>query len=468
MHGNLKELFGFVETPENLVNELIKMIPPEVFKDESSKWLDPGCGNGAITKCIVDNLTKELDKSIDEVCRNNVYMVETNPFFIPTLKAAFGVNANIYDDDFLLYSPETKFDVIVSNPPYNLNGLKTIPKKRRTTSKWTPIWHSFLNKSLDLLKEGGYMSIIVPASWLKYDESNMYNTLTQYKIHKMICYNSYESYKIFSKKVQIPCTMFVLQKIPTDFVIPIMDNVTGKYVEHRLSVPFRSIPMKNISILNKLAAYSERYGSLSKYIIVSPLPARKFVFKDESTHEYCYKNIKSCTLENGVPEMKYCWSKKPGPFHCLGLPKLVLAHSVYGFPYYDEEGLVGVANRGKFIFLGNNQYLKHLSVLLNLKTIKFLYTSTQYRMRFLDKSVYDFIPDFSIIPGFSFQNISDEYFCDFFQLSSVERKAILETKLYKKEPKIELEVGDLSILQNPVQEDEIETNERTERTSLIA
>ena len=75
-------------------------------------------------------------------------------------------------------------------------------------------------------------------------------------------------------------------------------------------------------------------------------------------------------------------------------------------------------------------------------------------MRFLDKSVYDFIPDFSIIPGFSFQNISDEYFCDFFKLSPVERKAILETKLYKKEPKIELEVGNISILQNPVREDE--------------
>ena len=392
------------------------------------------------------------------MCRENVYMVESNPFFIPNLKDVFGLNANIDDIDFLLYSSETKFDVIISNPPYNLNGLKTIPKKKRTANKWIPIWHSFLDKSLDLLNEGGYMCVIVPASWLKYDESNMYNTLTQYKIHKMICYNSYESYKIFSKKVQIPCTMFLLQKIPTDFVISIMDNVTEEYVDHRLSVPFRSIPMKNISVLNKLSAYSERYGSLSKYIIVTPLPARKFVFKDETTLEYCYKNIKSCTLENGIPEMKYCWSKKPGPFYCLGLPKLVLAHSVYGFPYYDEKGVLGVANRGKLIFLGNEQYLKNLFILLNLKSIKFLYSSTQYRMRFLDKSIYDFIPDFSNIPGFSFQNINDEYFCDFFQLAPVERKAILETKLYKNEPKIDLEVRDSLNLQNSIHENEIETS----------
>ena len=59
-------------------------------------------------------------------------------------------------------------------------------------------------------------------------------------------------------------------------------------------------------------------------------------------------------------------------------------------------------------------------------------------MRFLDKSIYDFIPDFENIPGFSFENICDEYFCDFFQLSSIERKAIVQTRLYKKEPKIEL------------------------------
>ena len=438
MHGNLKELFGFVETPEDLVNDLISLLPQDVFRDDSLKWLDPGSGNGAISKGIVDKLTKELNKPRDEICKNNIYMVETNPLFIPNLKETFGLNANIDDIDFLLYTPETKFDVIVSNPPYNLNGLKTLPRKKRSKTNWVPIWRSFLDKSLDLLKEGGYMCVIVPATWLKYDESNLYSTLTQYKIHKMMCYSSYESYKIFSKKVQIPCTMFLLQKNPTDFVLPIMDNVTGEYVEHRLSVPFRSIPMKNISILNKLSAYSERYGSLSKYIITSPLPARKFVFTDLYTQKYCYKNIKSCTLNNGVPIIKYCWSSKPGPFYCLGLPKLVLAHSVYGFPYYDESGLIGVANRGNLIFFGKNDYLKKLSILLNLKSIQFLYTSTQYRMRFLDKSIYDFIPDFENIPGFSFENICDEYFCDFFQLSSIERKAIVQTRLYKKEPKIEL------------------------------
>lgn len=440
MHGNFKELFGFVETPKKLVREMIKMLPPHLFRDEGLKWLDPGCGNGAISINIVENLTKELNKSVDEVCKNNVYMIENNPFFIPGLKDMFGLNANIDDIDFLLYTPRNKFDVIVSNPPYNLNGLKTLPKKRRSKANWIPIWRSFLDKSLDVLNEGGYMCVIVPATWLKYDESNMYTTLTQYKIHKMICYSSYESYKVFSKKVQIPCTMFLLQKKPTDFIIPIMDNVTGEYIEHRLSVPFRSIPMKNISILDKLSRYSERYGSLSKYIIISPLPARKFVFTSACTQEFCYQNIKNCTLNNGFPEFKYCWSSKPGPFHCMGLPKLILAHSVYGFPYYDEDGLIGVANRGKIIFLGNGDYLKKLSVVLNLKTIKFLYSSTQYRMRFLDKSIYDFIPDFSNIPGFSFENISDEYFCDFFELSSVERKAILETKLYKKEPKVEISI----------------------------
>ena len=79
-------------------------------------------------------------------------------------------------------------------------------------------------------------------------------------------------------------------------------------------------------------------------------------------------------------------------------------------------------------------------------------------MRFLDKSIYDFIPDFSNIHGFSFQNINDEYFCDFFQLAPVERKAILETKLYKNEPKIDLEVRDSLNLQNSIHENEIETS----------
>ena len=438
MHGNLKELFGFVETPDTLVKELVNLLPDDVFHDDSLTWLDPGCGNGAITKNIADTLTTNLCKSIVDVCKKNIYMIEYNPFFIPNLKSLFGLDANIIEEDFLLYSPMDKFDVIVSNPPYNLNGLKTIPKKKRGKNKWVPIWHSFLDKSLDILKENGYLCVIVPASWLKYDELNMYNTLTQYKIHKMICYNSYESYKIFSKNVQIPCTMFLLQKKPTDFIIPIMDNVTNRYVDYKLSVPFRSIPMKNISILNKLLLYSERYGSLSKYIITTPLPARKFEFNDEPTQSYSYKNIKSCKLNRGKPEFSYCWSKKPGPFHCLGLPKLILVHSVYGFPYYDEIGEMGVSERGKFILLGDKNYLKLLSTILNLKSLRYLFSSTQYRMRFLDKSIFDFIPDFNNIPGFSFETLTDNYLCNFFELSPLEKKSILETKLYKNEPQIYL------------------------------
>ena len=230
MHGNLKELFGFVETPDLLVKEMIKMLPTEVFSNDKLKWLDPGCGNGAISKEILKVLMENLNKSRDDICEKNIYMVESNPLLIPNLKDIFSLKANIDDIDFLLYSPEIKFDVIVSNPPYNLNGLKTIPKKKRDNKKWIPIWHSFLEKSLELLNDNGYMCVIVPASWLKYDELNMYNTITQYKIHKMKCYNSYESYKIFSKKVQIPCTLFLLQKKPTDFVIPIMDNITHEYV----------------------------------------------------------------------------------------------------------------------------------------------------------------------------------------------------------------------------------------------
>lgn len=438
MHGNFKEIFGYVETPEILVKSLINLLPNELFCKENLKWLDPGCGNGAISKEIVNRLTNELNKSKDDVCNNNIYMIEYNPFFIPNLKDMFGLNANIDDTDFLLYSPEIKFDVIVSNPPYNFNGLKSIPKKRRSNKKWIPIWHSFLDKSLELLKPNGYMCVIVPASWLKYDELNMYNTLTQYKIHKMICYNSYESYKIFSKKVQIPCTMFLLQKKPTDFIIPIMDNITGEYVNFTLSTPFRSIPMKNISIINKLLKYSEYYGSLSKYVLITPSPARKFVFNNETTPEFSYKNIKSCKINSGTPEYEYCWSKKPGPFHCSGLSKLILAHSVFGFPYLDSNGEIGISTRGKFIIITNITYLKNLYKLLNLKSIQFLFTSTQYRMRFLDKSIFDFIPDFSKIPGFSFDYITDEYFCNFFGLSSIEKKAILKTKLYKKEPKIYL------------------------------
>lgn len=431
MELSFKEKYGQVDTPKDLVTKMLDMLPDNFYTDEGKKWLDPGCGTGIFAENIVNRLELGLQKSRSEVIEKNIYMVEYNSYHIAGLKEKFGETMNFTEQDYLIYNPSCKFDVIIGNPPYNQNHLKNIPQRRESVIqtdelKWVAIWQAFIRKSLELLKQNGYLCFIVPANWLKPDKERIYESILQYKLHKLECYSSYEVYKMFDKKAQIPCTIFLLQKTPTDNIIPIYDELNKSYIDYHLFSPTCPIPMKHISMITKLLHYTKKYGSIANYIIQTPIPSRKLKFSDEYSFEYPYINIYSCCLKENKPNYSYKWSDKPGPFYYPGLPKIILAHSVHGIPLMDSDGSFGICNRNKYIILGKESLLEILYKYLSCKFIMYLYNATQYRMRFLEKYIFELIPDISRIPGFNIDNITDEYLCNFFQYNAYERNIIEE------------------------------------------
>ena len=48
---DLKAKYGEVLSPESLVNEMLDMLPVEVF-DSSGLWVDPGAGRGIFGKTV--------------------------------------------------------------------------------------------------------------------------------------------------------------------------------------------------------------------------------------------------------------------------------------------------------------------------------------------------------------------------------------------------------------------------------
>ena len=434
MEETFKELHGQVDTPEYLVEQIFNLLPNHVLGDSTLKWLDPGCGTGVFSKYILDRLAISLDIDNETIVKNNLYMVEYNNYHNDKLIELFGEHINLSNSDYLLYQSDIKFDIIIGNPPYNQNHLRHIPNKinpKKTDKKWVPIWHMFIEKSIELLNDYGYLLFIIPTTWLKPDKANIYQLLTKYKIHKLHTLSSYEVYKAFDKKSQIPCCYFLLQKMPSDNIIPIYDDIVGTYINYNLYKPNLPIPMKHISILNKLIYYTKKYGSLNDHLLITPAPSRKISFSDTKSTKYCYKNINTCNLLNSEPVLKYKWSNKPGPFCYNGLPKLILAHSVFGFPFLDSDGSYGVCSRDKYIFLGNLEFLKALKTFLSLKCIYFLYSSTRYRMRFLEKYIFELLPDISKLPNFDLRMFSEEYIYGYFEFDSNEIEIIRGAKLWK-------------------------------------
>ena len=143
---------------------------------------------------------------------------------------------------------------------------------------------------------------------------------------------------------------------------------------------------------------------------------------------FYYSNIKTCILEKNKPELVFNYSDKPCPFH--GKPKIVLAHKMYGFPYIDIGGIYGISNRDNYVILERNLLdMVRISDFLSTKLALYLFECTRYRMKYLEKYIFELIPDITKIPNFP-EYITDESAAEFFGFSLEENEGI--QKLHKK------------------------------------
>ena len=114
------------------------------------------------------------------------------------------------------------------------------------------IWCDFIKHSVTLLREGGYLCIIVPSLWLKPDKAGMYNYLLNYKIEKIKLYTNTETNQIFKGQAQTPTTLFLLKKEPRIHnIIPLYCKIRNEYVPYSLKRDY-PIPMANIDLINHL------------------------------------------------------------------------------------------------------------------------------------------------------------------------------------------------------------------------
>ena len=99
-----KNEFGEVHTDYKLIEQMLNIIPPKIFKDPQKTWLDPACGKGYFMILIFNRLYKSLttiDKKNrkEHIIKNMLFMVEKNPVNTEHLYKIFGNDANIYNID---------------------------------------------------------------------------------------------------------------------------------------------------------------------------------------------------------------------------------------------------------------------------------------------------------------------------------------------------------------------------------
>lgn len=452
--------YGIIYTPLNFVEKVLEIIPNHFFKNPI-KCLDIGSGTGNFSKVLFKNIlnntqVKREKKESEEkfnirkslIALKSITMIDINEKHIEILRESFGKDANIIkcdflnnDDNFFLSQQNNKFDLIIGNPPYNINGKIKTPTNNNIIKKndGITVYPKFVEKALDLLNDDGLLCFIIPIIWLKPDKYNLYYLLTGYKILKLHILNNFESNKLFNYKCQTPTCYFLLQKTKNDIIkndnkniedtykiLNIFDKFERKYVEYKLcnNLP---IPIHGISIINKFIEKTRSYGNLK--IIKTNLPSKNVMISNIKSEIYCFENIKSCNkkrekknqkLDNNIlnnnisnnisnHDISNTFDNELHIFHndyelvinysnkeliYYKVPKLIMAHKVYGIPHLDLSGNYGISTRDNYIIKDYKiNELEFLKYFFESKTIMFIFSTTRYRMQYLEKYCFEFIPD---------------------------------------------------------------------------
>jgi len=429
-----KELYGEVNTSFAFINKILDIITPNIYKDPTLKWLDPGAGTGNFSIILYFKLVEHLkphfpniEERKDHILKNMIYMVEIQPENVKTLQKLFGPTANIYEGDYLNYlhnstsndiTPQI-FDIVIGNPPFNCNGLKKVPTNTEYIKKQDgyTIWSAFIITSIGLLKpKTGILCMFIPSIWLKPDKDRIYYFLTQYDIKKLNCFSNTETNRIFNGNAQTPCCFFLLTKRETDNIISIFDTIHSKYIDYHLK-QHAPIPVCSVSIINKLQKYSINN---SIKVIKTNMPPKKTFLSSIKSKETPYPNITTCLLNKGggvgvspILVINYSNNELIG----ANKSKLILAHKMYGLPYLDLSGEYGISNRDNYIIYKENpEDLIKLQKFLSTKLAFSVFDSTRYRMRYLEKYAFQLLPDITNLPDFP-EEINDETVADYFRLS---------------------------------------------------
>ena len=78
-----KNKYGIVYTPNNLVKQMLNIIPKNLLQNQSLKWLDIGAGTGNFSQELFDLLNENLknripndDKRYDHILNNMLFMIK--------------------------------------------------------------------------------------------------------------------------------------------------------------------------------------------------------------------------------------------------------------------------------------------------------------------------------------------------------------------------------------------------------
>ena len=178
---NEKKTQGIYFTPPSTIEKNIECISQYIKED--IRVLEPSCGSG------------EYISALNAVNRLNITAIEKNKTIYDSIIGLSATNIDIINADYLSYTNENKFDLIIGNPPYFVMKKKEVGKEYYKYFTGRPnIFILFIIKSLNMLKENGILSFVLPKNFLNclyYNKTREYINKTCTILHILECNDDY-------------------------------------------------------------------------------------------------------------------------------------------------------------------------------------------------------------------------------------------------------------------------------------
>ena len=282
LNKNLKNLDGII--PLKIKNQKVK--ENLIKRIKNIRILDPSCGSGRFLITIAEKLYQlhrilnpELsDYDIKKaIIQKNLYGIEidNSAYIISKLRLIkwlisanmdlsivhnidlknlnltnfnqiiekFDLKFNIFNFDFLLEFRSDKFDIIIGNPPYVENKkIKDIKFKNKLHKRYKTAYRLydlsilFIERSLELLENDGYLSFILPNKFLSADYGIKVRELllNESEIKEII---NISSLSIFQNAATYPIILFLKkskQSKGKEVIIKIFSNMNELIENNRI------------------------------------------------------------------------------------------------------------------------------------------------------------------------------------------------------------------------------------------
>ena len=165
---------------DKLVNTMLDALPPDLIKD--GVFLDPAIAGGQFVKEIEKR--KRAAGKTDLEIKQSVFGLEEN-----ILRKDYAINKHklvgTYSvGEIFKMNDKIKFDVTIGNPPYqDPNNDKRM------------LWNQILDKMAEVTKDGGYMAVVTPSTWLTASTNihNSYRVFEEKQVEEAVIFDKDDS-----------------------------------------------------------------------------------------------------------------------------------------------------------------------------------------------------------------------------------------------------------------------------------